>query len=107
MRREFMDDRLLNSKTEPGLDTAPETTPLGEVPMVREDCWREIHRLFQVERYSKAEIARRLDLDRKTVRAILREAVWRPYRRRAERTDVGEGRDLAIVTVPQGWPAAK
>ena len=54
--------------------------------MVREDCWREVHRLFPVERQSKSEIARQLALDRKTVRTILREPAWRPYRR-AERTD--------------------
>ena len=54
--------------------------------MVREDSWREVHRLFHVERCSKSEIAQRLALDRKTVRAILRAATWRPYLR-AERAD--------------------
>jgi transposase len=54
--------------------------------MVREDCWREVHRLFHVERRSKAEIARRLGLDRKTVRSILRTPAWRPYAR-PERAD--------------------
>jgi transposase len=49
--------------------------------MVREDCWREVHRLFHVERRSKAEIARQLGLDRKTVRSILRAPAWRPYAR--------------------------
>ena len=44
-------------------ETTPESTSLGEVPMVREDCWREVHRLFHVERQSKAQIAR----DRKSV----------------------------------------
>ena len=39
--------------------------------MVREDCWREVHRLFHIERRSKSEIARQLALDRKTVRGIL------------------------------------
>jgi hypothetical protein len=32
----------------------PEVTPLGEARMVREDCWREVHRLFHVERRSKS-----------------------------------------------------
>lgn len=54
--------------------------------MVREDCWREVHRLFHVERRSKAEIARHLGLDRKTVRSILRTPGWRPYAR-SGRTD--------------------
>ena len=39
-------------------DTGPEVTPLGEGRMVREDCWREVHRLFHAERRSKSEIAR-------------------------------------------------
>ena len=54
--------------------------------MVREDCWREAHRLFHVERRSKSEIARQLALDRKTLRGILHEAAWQPYAR-AERMD--------------------
>ena len=81
-----MDDRLLSAETEAGSDTVPEATSFGEVQMVREDCWREVHRRFHVERQSKSEIARRLDLDRKTVRTILRDTVWRPYRR-VERAD--------------------
>jgi hypothetical protein len=39
--------------------------------MIREALWQEIHRLFTVERCSKAAIAATLDLDRKTVRACL------------------------------------
>lgn len=54
--------------------------------MVREDWWREAHRLFQVERRSKSEIARQLALDRKTIRTILQAPAWRPYSR-PERTD--------------------
>lgn len=54
--------------------------------MVREDCWREVHRQFHLERRSKSEIARLLALDRKTVRTILQAPAWRPYSR-PERTD--------------------
>jgi transposase len=54
--------------------------------MVGEDCWREVHRLFHAERRSKSEIARDLNLDRKTVRGILQAATWQPYTR-AERAD--------------------
>ena len=61
-----MNEQLLNEEIKPGPDTAPETTSFGEVQMVREDCWRQVHRLFHVERQSKSEISRRLDLDRKT-----------------------------------------
>jgi len=81
-----MDERLLSDETASRPDTAPEAISLGEVSMVREESWREVHRRFHVERQSKSEIARQLALDRKTVRTILREAAWQPYRR-AERTD--------------------
>src|SRR5262245_21384572 len=81
-----MSDTLLGERTPAAPETGPEVTPLGEGRMVREDCWREIHRLFHVERRSKAEIARQLTLDRQTVRGILHERAWQPYTR-AERTD--------------------
>jgi transposase len=68
-----------------GTDTAPEgTSRLGEVSMVREDCWREVQRLFYCERRSKREIAEALGLDRKTVRRLLRAEAWRPYARAAQ-----------------------
>src|SRR5258708_4663712 len=57
----------------------------GEVAMVRQDRWEEIRRLSE-EHVPIAEIARQLDLDRKTVRSCLRQERWQAYRR-AERTD--------------------
>jgi len=48
----------------------PECFPPGEGIMVREECWKEVHRLFREERVAIAEIARRLDLDRKTMRDV-------------------------------------
>src|SRR5262245_47415480 len=81
-----MSDTLLEGRIAAAPKTGPEVTSLGEGRMVREDCWREVHRLFHVERRSKAEIARQLALDRKTVRGILHERAWQPYAR-AERTD--------------------
>jgi transposase len=81
-----MDERISREEMALHPDTAPEVKSLGEVPMVREEAWREVHRRFHVARQSKSEIARQLGLDRKTVRSILREAAWQPYRR-AERTD--------------------
>src|SRR6266536_2590269 len=59
----------------------PEVTPRQEVPMVRQERWEEIRRLWVRERVAVAEIARRLDLDRKTIRRCLRDTEWRPYRR--------------------------
>jgi transposase len=81
-----MSETLLSGPAPAGGDTGPEGIPLGEGRMVREDCWREVHRLFHVERRSKSEVARQLALDRKTVRSILQEQAWQPYTR-AERGD--------------------
>lgn len=54
---------------------------LGEERMVREDRWQEMHRLHREEGVPLAEIARRLELDRKTVRRCLSQAAWQPYQR--------------------------
>ncbi len=62
---------------------SPEACRLEEEHMVQEDRWHEIHRMARREQLSIAEIARRLDLDRKTVRRCLRQAAWQPYQRPA------------------------
>jgi len=54
-----------------------------EVCMVDQERWAEIRRLHEEERVSLSEIARRLDLDRKTVRRSLRRTTWQPYHRAA------------------------
>lgn len=71
-----------------GLDEARESTMMraqvdqsGEVRMVDQERWAEIRRLFHEARVSIAEIGRRLDVDRKTVRRSLRQATWQPYHR--------------------------
>jgi len=56
-----------------------------EVEMIGQDRWEEIRKLAG-ERVPIAEIARRLDVDRKTVRRCLRQDRWQPYRR-PERAD--------------------
>jgi transposase len=62
----------------------PEVTTLTEeVPMVRQERWEELRRLWRQERVPLAELARRFELDRKTVRRCLRETAWRPYQRPA------------------------
>lgn len=58
-----------------------QATQLEEGFMVGQDRWQEIHRLHQDEHVPIAEIARRLDLDRKTVRSCLRQEAWQPYER--------------------------
>ena len=64
----------------------PELTPSQEVPMVCQERWEAIRRLAFHERVSIAEIARRLDLNRRTVRRCLRAPTRRPYHR-PPRTD--------------------
>ena len=81
-----MNEALVLGMAPADSDTGPEGISLGEGRMVREDCWREVHRLYHVERRSKSEIARQLELDRKTVRGILQARAWQPYTR-AERAD--------------------
>jgi transposase len=61
----------------------PAITPDEEVPMVRRERWEEIRRLRLVEGVPIAEIARRFDLDRKTVRRCLQDPMWQPYQRPA------------------------
>jgi transposase len=61
----------------------PEVIPLGEVPMVRQERWEEIRRLRVEEGVPVTELARRFELDRKTVRRCLRDTAWRPYQRPA------------------------
>ena len=60
-----------------------EVIPLEEGPMVRQERWEEIRRLGRDEGVPIAELARRLELDRKTIRRCLREGAWTPYQRAA------------------------
>ncbi len=60
----------------------PERQMLGEVEMVGQDRWEEIHRRAGAGASSRA-IARELDVDRKTVRRCLRQPEWKPYQRAA------------------------
>src|SRR5438552_16953021 len=64
---------------------SPEGTSLGEEHMVQRERWEELRRLHEAG-VTIAEIARRFDLDRKTVRRCVRREAWRPYVR-AARTD--------------------
>ena len=56
---------------------------LGEHGMVGKERWEQIQRWYWQERVSLSEIARRLDLDRKTVRYWIRQANWHGYERTA------------------------
>src|SRR5213592_1567215 len=90
-----------------------EVTLCEEVPMVRRERWEEIRRLWVTERVSIAEIARRLDLDRKTVRRCV--AAVSPPRAAGDAADAarrvsaragGAGRLLGADPV-SGAPAAR
>ena len=60
---------MLQGAWEAGKSVSPEAgAGLREDAMVQEDRWEEIRRLHAGEGLSIAEIARRLELDRKTVR---------------------------------------
>jgi len=55
----------------------------SEAVMVGQERWEEIRRLFFEEKVAIAEIARRLAIDRKTVRRWIRKP-WQPYQRAAK-----------------------
>jgi transposase len=63
-----------------GVTIPPPVAGDAEAVMVRHERWEEIRRLFVDEKLAIAEIARRLALDRKTVRRWLRKE-WQPYQR--------------------------
>lgn len=79
-----------------------QATHLEEGFMVGEDRWQEIRRLHHDDHVPIAEIARRLDLDRKTVRRCLRQTAWQPYQRPA-RTDtlLAEHAEFLRARAPQ------
>lgn len=49
--------------------------------MVGQERWEEIRRLYCEQGWNVSQIARSLELDRKTVRQCLRQEAWQPYRR--------------------------
>jgi len=80
----------------------PEVTLTEEVPMVRQERWEELRRLWQRERVPIAELARRFELDRKTVRRCLRDTAWRPYQRPAPAETVLTTHAEYLRTGPRG-----
>ena len=66
-----------------GLSIASGVQATSEEPMVGQERWQQIRRLHLEEHQGVSQIARALDLDRKTVRRCLRQSSWRPYRREA------------------------
>ena len=63
-------------------ETIPPPIPSeSEAVMVGQERWEQVRQMFFEERVTIAEIARRLEIDRKTVRRCLRAQQWQPYRR--------------------------
>src|SRR5262245_39088752 len=59
----------------------PERIALGECPVLGRERWEEVRRVAATERLKISALARRFDLDRKTVRRCLRQTTWQPYQR--------------------------
>lgn len=78
MEAQLLDDRPIIEALPP-----EPSGPQEEGVMVGRERWEEIRRLH-TEGVPVAEIGRRLDLDRKTVRRWVRQEDWRPYRRGAK-----------------------
>src|SRR5437763_1448653 len=63
-------------------ETIPPPIPSeSEAVMVGQERWEQVRQMFFEERVTIAEIARRLEIERKTVRRCLRAQQWQPYRR--------------------------
>lgn len=56
-----------------------------DLRMVTRDLWDEIRRLHEADGLSVSALARRFELDRKTVRRCLRDTAWQPYQRAVRR----------------------
>lgn len=67
---------------ESGMIGAQEQQP-GEHAVVNKERWEQIRRLYWHEQMSVSDIARRLDVDRKTVRYWARQSQWHGYERAA------------------------
>lgn len=72
--------------TEGTATMSPQGSSPGEVGMVRRGVWEEIRRRHQQEGVGIRQLARDFDLDRNTIRGVLRQESWVPYER-AGRTD--------------------
>lgn len=67
--------------TEGTATMSPQGSSPGEVGMVRRGVWEEIRRRHQQEGVGIRQLARDFDLDRNTIRGVLRQESWVPYER--------------------------
>jgi transposase len=72
----------LEVEDESGASLVPAASSRGEDGMIQRERWEELRRLHPAG-VGIAELARQLDLDRKTVRRWVRQATWQPYQRAA------------------------
>lgn len=87
--------------------TVPGSIPDAEASLVAQQQWQAIHER-RANGQSVSAIARELDLDRKTVRACLRQQTWSPYRREvAAPTLLDEHRQWLIERAPQVHHSAR
>ena len=73
-------------KTASGNAMNPQVQWTEESRMVGRELWESIRRMRKIEGLKVSALARRFEVDRKTVRRCLRETSWQPYQRPA-RTD--------------------
>jgi transposase-like protein len=67
----------------------------GEHGVVNKERWEQIQRLYWQEQVSVSDIARRLDVDRKTVRYWARQSQWHGYERAAP--------EQTLLSTHQAW----
>jgi len=71
--------------------------PPGETAMVRRELWEAIRGTAETEGLSVSALARRFELDRKTIRRCLQGPAWQPYQR-APREDTLLAEHAAFLT---------
>lgn len=76
--------------------------------MVREDRWADIHQARTVEHWSVSRVAQEFDLERKTVRACLRQPASTPYSREVPaESPLTEQADFLRRRAPEGRYSAR
>ncbi|HPF27569.1 MAG TPA: IS21 family transposase [Steroidobacteraceae bacterium] len=81
---------------------AAEVNGTSEDGMVGQERWDEIRRLRLEQGLSISQLARQLELDRKTVRRCLRQLHWQPYEREARtETLLSAHQDFLLARAPR------
>lgn len=83
-----------------GQTMAPPSKSEVEAVMVGQERWEQIRQMFFDEKMAIAEIARRLGMDRKTVRRWVR-TQWKPYQRAAKEETLLMPTQIFCVSEPR------